>query len=209
MSLTLTLMGLLNREPDLLKNNLTVPVSIDKDKVCDYIVYECAELEVLVGEPSWLGRMIKAWSDVMMAKWSYYLKTMNAVDNMKVTDGETETVTRNHVRTPDIIEDTNTTPNLTTTTTPNLTETTKVAGFNSEVLVDSQQVNTSGSTTNKTTGTNEESVHTSGRDEIDETVTIGKTGGAEKIVEWQKIEYFNIIQMIADDFKERFCLMVY
>ena len=201
MSLTLTLMGLLNREPDLLKNNLTVPVSIDKDKVCDYIVYECAELEVLVGEPSWLGRMIKAWSDVMLAKWTYYLKTMNAVDNMKVTDGETETVTRNHVRTPDIIEDTNTTPNLTTTTT--------LAGFNSEVLVDSQQVNTSGSTTNKTTGTNEESVHTSGRDEIDETVTIGKTGGAEKIVEWQKIEYFNIIQMIADDFKERFCLMVY
>lgn len=209
MSLTLTLMGLLNREPDLLKNNLSVPVSIDKDKVCDYIVYECAELEVIVGEPSWLGRMIKAWSDVMMAKWTYYLKTMNAVDNMKVTDGETETVTRNHVRTPDIIEDTNTTPNLTTTTTPNLTETTKVAGFNSEVLVDSQQINTNGSTTNKTTGTNEESVHTSGRDEIDETVTIGKTGGAEKIVEWQKIEYFNIIKMIADDFKERFCLMVY
>lgn len=209
MSLTLTLMGLLNRNPDLIKNNLTVPVSIDKNKVCDYIVYECAELEVLVGEPSWLGRMIKAWSDVMMAKWTYYLKTMNAVDNMKVTDGETETITRNYTRTPDIIEDTNTTPNLTTTSTPNLTETTKVAGFNSEVLVDSQQVNTSGNTINKTTGTNEESVHTSGRDEIDETVTRGKTGGAEKIVEWQKIEYFNIIQMIADDFKERFCLMVY
>ena len=145
----------------------------------------------------------------MLAKWTYYLKTMNAVDNMKVADGETETVTRNHVRTPDIIEDTNTTPNLTTTSTPNVTETTKVAGFNSEVLVDSQQVNTSGSTTNKTTGTNEESVHTSGREEIDETVTRGKTGGAEKIVEWQKIEYFNIIQMIAEDFKERFCLMVY
>ena len=90
-----------------------------------------------------------------------------------------------------------------------MTETTKVAGFNSEVLVDSQQVNTSGSTSNKTTGTNEESVHTSGRDEIDETVTRSKTGGVEKIVEWQKIEYFNIIQMIADDFKERFCLMVY
>lgn len=209
MSLTLTLMGLLNREPDLLKNNLTVPVSIDKDKVCDYIVYECAELEVLVGDPSWLGRMIKAWSDVMLAKWSYYLKTMNAVDNMKVTDGESETITRNHTRTPDLIEDTNTTPNLTTTSTPNLTEATKVAGFNSEVLVESQQVNTSGSTINKTTGTNEESVHTSGRDEIEETITRGKTGGAEKIVEWQKIEYFNIIKMIADDFKERFCLMVY
>lgn len=209
MSLTLTLMGLLNREPDLLKNNLTVPVSIDKDKVCDYIVYECAELEVLVGEPSWMGRMIKAWSDVMLAKWSYYLKTMNAVDNMKVTDGETETITRNHTRTPDIIEDTNTTPNLTTTNTPNLTETTKVAGFNSEVLVESQQVNTSGTSTNKTTGTNEESVHTSGREEIEETITRGKTGGVDKIVEWQKIEYFNIIKMIADDFKERFCLMVY
>lgn len=209
MSLTLTLMGLLNREPDLLKNNLTVPVSIDKDKVCDYIVYECAELELLVGEPSWLGRMIKAWSDVMLAKWTYYLKTMNAVDNMKVTDGETETVKRHHVRTPDIIEDTNTTPNLITTSTPNLTETTKVAGFNSEVLVDSQLVNTGGSTSNKTTGTNEESVHTSGRDEIEDTVTRSKTGGVEKIVEWQKIEYFNIIQMIADDFKERFCLMVY
>lgn len=209
MSLTLTLMGLLNREPDLLKNNLTVPVSIDKDKVCDYIVYECAEMEVLVGEPSWMGRMIKAWSDVMLAKWSYYLKTMNAVDNMKVTDGETETITRNHTRTPDIIEDTNTTPNLTTTNTPNLTETTKVAGFNSEVLVESQQVNTSGTSTNKTTGTNEESVHTSGREEIEETITRGKTGGVDKIVEWQKIEYFNIIKMIADDFKERFCLMVY
>ena len=91
----------------------------------------------------------------------------------------------------------------------NTTATTKVAGFNSEVLVDSQQVNTSGTKTNKTTGTNEESVHTSGRDEIDETVTISKAGGAEKIVDWQKIEYFNIIQMIADDFKERFCLMVY
>lgn len=87
---TITLMGLLTYDPEVLNENFNLPTSLlsIKTKLLEHIVFECAELEIVISDPVWFGRMLDAWSTVMSPQWEYFLKWKLAQDETTTEDSK-------------------------------------------------------------------------------------------------------------------------
>lgn len=200
----LTLMGLLTYDENLLKNNFHLPQQLEdmEDEFFNYLVFECAELEISVPDPEWLGKCIYAWSIVMRPQWEYFGKWQKAQNeaNEENAQGRKNVQTKYQRK-----------PNLTNTTTGSNTEdvqnegTSKVNAYNStDLFPDSafdNYTNTSQSTSGKTA--------LSGTDESTSVVTESYAPSLEYLHNIINAGYENLALQVVDDFKERFCLMVY
>ena len=157
-ALTISLMGLMTWNETLLTNNLHVPSGIDVKTVADFIVYDCAELEVYISNPDVLGDAINKWSTVMLPYWENVYKTEKEMKEISTTAGKTETYTRENTRTPDIVVSSQ----INNTLNDNDTYVKAVAGFNSDTTNVAEK-NTSNSETSHDTNSD---TTTSGSEKI-------------------------------------------
>lgn len=200
-ALTVSLIGLMTWNETLLTDNLHVPLGIDVKTVADFIVYDCAELEVYISNPDVLGDAISKWSNVMLPYWENVYKTEKEMKEISTTAGKTETYTRENTRTPELVVSSQ----INNTLNDNETYVKAMAGFNSDTPNVAER-NTSNSETSHDTNSD---TTTSGNEKINEKITRNYTDGVQGLKAWAELEYTNTMMKICEDFKERFCLLIY
>lgn len=201
---TITLMGLLTYDPELLYENFNLPISLlsIKTKLLEHIVFECAELEIVISDPVWFGRMLDAWSTVMTPQWDYFLKWKLAQDETTVEDAKGgRKLTKKSTRTPEFTT-------LTTNTTSNEEQggsTISNSAYNQSTYYPSEQRENDSIQNISNDGT----VHYTGSESYQYEENENAVFNIEDIDKILKNGYVNIANIICTDFKERFCLMVY
>ena len=215
------------------KNNVVHVV--DKTKVIQSILLNCAELEVIYPNFDTMKLAIGVWSAAEQDTWRKMYATQlveyNPIWNVDAIETENETNERDIGRihtglnneTRNLIDAE--TRNLTDVETRNLTDTESVQGFNSNSWSDSKKVVGTGTDTFNHTGT--DTFNHIGTDNItisnNETVNddntrintktrtgnIGITATQDLIRKERDIADFSIIKFITESFKKRFCIMVY
>lgn len=199
---TLTILGLYNYDNSIF-DNLITPPGISMDSVTENILVELGEIEVLFASAPFMKMAIGIWARKNYMVWEKMYNTTildyNPIENYDRIEDFTDTETRNLSA--------SLTGNDSTVTNSNSTDT--VAGFNSASLVDSagnlttgKQDNTAVSNTTDTGTVG--SVH-SGRTHGN----IGVTTTQQMLEQERNIVKFNVIDYIIDDFKNRFCILVY
>lgn len=201
---TMTLMGLLTYDPELLYENFNLPISLlqIKTKLLEHIVFECAELEIVISDPVWFGRMLDAWSTVMTPQWDYFLKWKLAQDETTAEDAKGgRKLTKKSTRTPELITHT------TSSTTNNDDGSTTIlnSAYNQNQYYPSEQRNDNNLQNIENDGTVSYTGSENYQYEENENVVFN----IEDIDKILKNGYVNIANIICTDFKERFCLMVY
>lgn len=175
---TLTILGLWQYDHTVL-DGMQVPQGISKETLCDNLLMECAELEVLYPDPDFMKPAIASWSAMMAPVWQELYDTTqyeyNPIWNKDGTYRETET--RDLSADGESIHDT--------------------MGFNS--------TNWSNSDRNRSSGTDTGTITR----EHTEQGNIGVTTTQQMIKEQREVVEFNIMQRIIEDFKMRFCILVY
>lgn len=203
--LTMTLRGLLTFDENILKDNMQLPSEIDKNAFCDFLLYECDELEVLIADPTVFADALKKWSTFQLPMWNYYYNIESRQKDINPLTGESRTYKRDYTRTPNL-----TTENITEETIDTnygTTDEKKNAGFNSATPITSSidEISNNGvQGTNNTTNITEK-----GNDKIAENITEEKTKDADSLINWIEVKYLNTANKIVSDFKERFCLLIY
>lgn len=202
---TITLIGLLMYDENVLENNFHLPDYFTKevkDKVLEHIVFECAELEIVVSDTVWFGRMLDAWSTVMKPQWEYFLKWKLAQDESTAEDAKGgRKLTKKSTRTPELTT-------YTTSSTMNNDDgstTISNSAYNQNSYYPSEQRNDTSLQNIENDGTVRYTGSESYQYEENENVVLN----IEDIDKILKNGYVNIANIICKDFKERFCLMVY
>lgn len=201
---TITLMGLLTYDPEVLYENFNLPTSLltIKTKLLEYIVFECAELEIVISDPVWFGRMLDAWSTVMSPQWEYFLKWKLAQDETTTDDAKGgRKLTKKSTRTPKLTTQT-------TNTTSNKEQdgsTVSKSAYNQSTYYPSERRENNSLQNISNDGTVRYTGSESYQYEENENVNFD----IEDIDKILKNGYVNVANIICTDFKERFCLMVY
>lgn len=212
---------------------------IDRSELIDNLLMETAELELVYGSAPFMKTAISAWSAKQVGIWHKLYNTMHFEYNpIWNKDGTIdEKITRNLAGTDNRTQDLTRTDNLSHsedyTRTDNLahtddaTTTTDVYGYNSsnaapktKVTVDNDTSDT-GTQRNAGTSSNTGTVRNAGTDNRSTSDTgtietsrteqgnIGVTTTQEMIKQEREVVQFNVMDYIINDFKRRFCLMVY
>lgn len=204
---------------------LSLPEGLDKETLVDFILAECSDLEILYPNPEVLKGLIGVWSATEQYTWGKLYATMqlqyNPIDNYdrtetrtlasqaagNSTDGGTDTVTS-----ADTGSD---------STTGSSTNINQVKAFDTaaNTFTDREKdtVSNSGSTTYGKTNTNTTRYgHTNNNtyskndtENIRAYGNIGVTTTQQMIEQERETAKFNIFQVILDEFKQRFCVLVY
>ena len=201
---TITLMGLLTYDPEMLDKNFNLPDSLlsIKTKLLEHIVFECAELEIVISDPVWFGRALDAWSLIMSPQWEYFLKWKISQDETTAEDAKGgRKLTKKSTRIPDL------TTRTTSSTTNNDEGSTTISNsaYNQNQYYPSEQRNDS----NLQNIENEGIVRYMGSESYQYEENENVVFNIEDIDKILKNGYVNIANIICTDFKERFCLMVY
>lgn len=201
---TMTLIGLLTYEPEVLNENFNLPTSLltIKTKLLEHIVFECAELEIVISDPTWFGRMLNTWSTVMAPQWEYFLKWKLAQDEITTEDAKGgRKLTKKSTRTPE----------LTTRTTNTASKeeqggsTISNSAYNQSTYYPSEQREYD----SLQDISNDETVRYTGSESYQYEENENVVFDIEDIDKILKNGYVNIANIICTDFKERFCLLIY
>lgn len=195
---TLSIMGMYNYD-DTLFDGLQVPSGIDKQDIVDEILMQCAELEVLYPAPSIMKRAIEIWSNGNQRKWQKLYDTMtieyNPIWNVDANITDTENITGDVKRAID--RDTDASGN----------NTKSVKGFNETDWAEAEKndiTSNENELINETVGNTTERTYTQRR-----TGNIGVTTTQQMLEAERQIADFNLIDIIVNSFKYRFCILVY
>lgn len=170
----MSLLGLYNYNPDIFRG-LQLPESVDKEKLVNNLLAECAEFEVLYPDADFFAFMVEVWSKKELPVWEKLYNTTNY---------EYDPIS-NYDRREEWEDKGNSSGNSTG----------KVAGFNSEELVNANGAETSVENKSNRTGR----IHGN----------IGVTTTQQMIEEERRVVKFNLTDYIIDSFKRRFCLLIY
>lgn len=230
----MTIISLYNYD-DTLFDGLTVPAgdpdknipAVNKSVAIGKILIECAPFELMYPDLDFMKYAIANFSAVNARKWEKLLVTeyldYNPIYN--VDAGETETITRERTGTDGNTRtlDTKTTDDNTRTldTENGIENTNKFRGFNSASLTDVSGNEGSdtqtGTITDNGTGSEKGTVTDAGNSTEKETITnsrirkgnAGITMTQQMIEAERKTSDFSIYSVIADDFKNAFCCLIY
>lgn len=187
---TLSVLGLYNWDNSLF-DDFNVPNGVDKNTAVMNILYKCADLEIYIPDWDVLKSAIGIWSTRNAWKWEKLFETMNFVYNpIWNKDGTiTETVIAND--------------NGGGTNTGTVTSENSVSGYN----VNSYSPESKNVTSPNTSWTeNRSSGETRTRTERG---NIGIMSTQELIERERSVSDFSIYDVITEDFKQEFCLLVY
>lgn len=205
MHATLSFNGLLAGYPELF-DDLKVPDSVSKETVCNQLLLDTLELEVLYADGPAMRRALGVFSETMLPSWTRYAKALGLDYNPLNTDEHDRTLKHSgndsHTRTP----------NLTTTGQNNGSDSTtrEVAGFDSAQLQTAEKNTTQLGTGNTITSTGTDT--TRGTAEYKDIESYqGRTGKAAQSLVLSEIDvsYENAVARIVEDIKQKFCLLVY
>lgn len=202
---TMTLIGLLTYDENVMADNFHLPTVFAqdlKDKILEHITFECAELEIIIPDVVWFGRILDTWSTVMLSQWEYYLKWKIAQDESTRDNAKGGRIlTKKSTRTPELT----TTTNATTTNENDSSTTISNSAYNQSNYYPSEQRNDQNLQNIETDGTTRYTGSESYQYEEKEDVVFN----IEDINTILKNGYINIANVICTNFKEKFCLMIY
>lgn len=229
MHATLSFNGLLAGYPALF-DDLKVPESVSKDAVCNQLLFDTLELEVLYSDGPTMQRALGVFSETMLPSWTRYAAALGLDYDVLASDDRTRTTDHHGTN-----SGTNSSMNLVTGTTkrtPDLTTTGKnngsdsttrdVTGFDSGTMVPAEKSTTTlgtgntitstgtDTTTNDQTATNTST--TEAEDGYKDTMTEKGRAGKDPqdlIAKELALAAENAVHKIVMDIKANFCLMVY
>lgn len=192
-----------------------VPEGLDRSAAIDNIILNAAELELLYTDFDFMKQAITLWSNTHQSIWDKLYKTTileyNPIWNKdgKITESES-------IGKAAEAEGSNQTSSSSNSTTHfSGSDTGKVAAFNSSDLETKNQTESGTETQDASlVGSNgsyeDKNKSTEARTyERIEQGNIGVTSTQQLIKEEREVDLFNIYDAIANDFKNRFCLLVY
>ena len=229
MHATLSFNGLLAGYPALF-DDLQVPAGVSKEAVCNQLLFDTLELEVLYADGPTMQRALGVFSQTMLPSWTRYAAALGLDYDVLASDDRTRTTDHHGTN-----SGTNSTMNLVTGTTkrtPDLTTTGKnngsdsttrdVTGFDSGTMVPAEKSttilgtgNTITSTGTDTTTDDQTTTNTSttkAEDGYKDTVTEKGRAGRDPqdlIAKELALAKENAVHKIVTDIKANFCLLVY
>ena len=229
MHATLSFNGLLAGYPELF-NDLKVPDSVSKEAVCNQLLFDTLELEVLYADGPTMKRALGVFSETMLPSWTRYATALGLDYDVLASDDRTRTTDHHGTN-----SGTNSSMNLVTGTTkrtPDLTTTGKnngsdsttrdVTGFDSGTMVPAEKSTTTLGTGNTITSTGTDTTTddqtttntstTEAEDGYKDTVTEKGRAGKDPqdlIAKELALAAKNAVNKIVADIQANFCLLVY
>ena len=211
----LTIMGMYEYDNTIF-NSLVLPEGLDRNTAIDEIIMECAELECLYPSIPFLKKAVGIWSATMQSSfarvWSAVNLEYNPIENYDRQENETTTGTRQHSG-QDVTSGSN---SDTRTISDNGSVQNKIAGFDASALVDHDSGTSSRSGTDSTTGTDRtelthgEKIADAGTRTSRIHGNIGVTTSQQMLEsELDLVPKLNFYRYLAEEFKRRFCILVY
>lgn len=185
---------------------LQLPEGIDFETLKYNILSQLAELEIIYPNPVIMKNLIGVWSKTCEYEWNKLLNTMNVEYNPIDNYDRTETRTLQSTgqgQSADGGQDT-------TTATGSVTD--KVNAYNGnnvQSMTDKEQTVNSNSGTMSYGKTNSETFSKNDIETIRTRGNIGVRSSQELLEQERNIAKFNIYDIITDEFKMRFCILVY
>lgn len=181
-NLTMSIRGLYLAQPSIF-DGLRLPDAIEKQTLIPELVAQCAEFEILYPDPLFMKNMIRTWSTAMLYKWDKLYNTMLLqYDPISNYDRHEEW-----------------TDSGSSEVSPGSTQTTSQQGYNEAGFVDATKVTAGGKDSTEASSTHSGRMYGN----------IGVTTSQQMLQSERDVADFNIYQIIIDDFKRRFCVMVY
>lgn len=164
-------------------DGLQVPAGLDKAALINELCMQLAEVNTIISDPEVMKAAIAEWSKTKAAIWQHLFETTqyeyNPIWNKDGVYKETET---RNLKSKADAEALN-----------------QVTGYNSDTMRDAEKTTSNGSGEDTGTITREREEHGN----------IGVTTTQQMIREEREIADYSLYQLIIDDFKTRFCIMVY
>lgn len=229
MHATLSFNGLLARYPNLF-DDLKVPDSVSKDAVCNQLLFDTLELEVLYADGPTMRRALGVYSETMFPSWTRYAKALGLEYDALASDDRTRTTDHAGTsggtinRTNGVKGTTTRAPNLTTTgqNTGSDSTTRDVTGFDSGTLQTAEKsttalgtgntITSSGTDTTTTDQTTTDNNTSELHDGYNDTVTEKGRAGRDPqdlIAKELTLAMENAVRKIVTDIRANFCLLVY
>lgn len=183
----LSVLGLYHYDNDIF-NELALPEEIDRTDFITNLLAECAELEVIYPDGEIMRQMIGAWSRSRLNTWERIAAVLYEDYDPFVN------IKRDEVRT---IESTGSSE-----VNSGGTNTDKVSAWDSTAFANRGQTDTSNNSTGETTNSVRETLHVEGDSAITDAQDV-----ARKEVDL-RLKY-DLYRIIIEDFRNRFCLLVY
>lgn len=229
MHATLSFNGLLARYPELF-DDLKVPASVSKETVCNQLLFDTLELEVLYADGPTMCRALGVYSETMLPSWTRYAAALGLNYDALAPDDRTRTVDHAGTsggtvnRTNGVKGTTTRAPNLTTTgqNTGSDSTTRDVTGFDSGALQTAEKsttalgtgntITSSGTDTTTTDQTTTDNNTSESHDGYNDTVTEKGRAGRDPqdlIAKELTLAMENAVHKIVTDIRANFCLLVY
>lgn len=195
--------------------NLEVPQGVDKSAVTDNILMECAELEVVYPDFDFMKAAIGSWSAKQLPIWEKLKETTeyeyNPIWNKDGSIIERETT----VRATSADSRAETTGHSASTSHGSDATVKTLAAYDSSSFENADKTDSTlqtaenGETKSESTGEQSGSENYARSYERIEKGNIGVTTTQQMIKEQREVVLFNIVDTIVNDFKRRFCLLIY
>lgn len=229
MNATLSFNGLLTGYPELF-DDLKVPDSVSKETVCNQLLFDTLELEVLYADGPTMRRALGVYSDTMLPSWTRYAAALGLEYDVLASDDRTRTTDHAGTsggtinRTNGVKGTTTRAPNLTTTGQNNGSDSTTrdVTGFDSGTLQTAERsttalgtgntITSSGTDTTTTEQTTTDNNTSESHDGYNDTVTEKGRAGRDPqdlITKELTLAMENAVHKIVTDIRANFCLLVY
>lgn len=229
MNATLSFNGLLTGYPGLF-DDLKVPDSVSKETVCNQLLFDTLELEVLYADGPTMRRALGVYSETMLPSWTRYAEAMGLDYDVLASDDRTRTTDHAGTsggtinRTIGVKGTTTRTPDLTTTGQNNGSDSTTrdVTGFDSGTLQTAERsttalgtgntITSSGTDTTATDQTTTDDSTLESHDGYNDTVTEKGRAGRDPqdlIAKELTLAMENAVHKIVTDIRANFCLLVY
>lgn len=229
MHATLSFNGLLARYPNLF-DDLKVPDNVSKDAVCNQLLFDTLELEVLYADGPTMRRALGVYSETMLPSWTRYAEALGLKYDALASDDRIRTADHAGTsggtinRTNGVKGTSTRAPNLTTTghNTGSDSTTRDVTGFDSGTLQTAEKsttalgtgntITSSGTDTTTTDQTTTDNNTSELHDGYNDTVTEKGRAGRDPqdlIAKELTLAMENAIHKIVTDIRANFCLLVY
>lgn len=229
MNATLSFNGLLAGYPELFED-LKVPDSVSKETVCNHLLFDTLELEVLYADGPTMRRALGVYSETMLPSWTRYAEALGLEYDALASDARTRVTDHAGTsggtvnRTNGVKGTTTRAPNLTTTGQNNGSDSTTrdVTGFDSGTLQTAERsttalgtgntITSSGTDTTTTDQTTTDNNTSELHDGYNDTVTEKGRAGRDPqdlISKELTLAMENAVHKIVTDIRANFCLLVY
>lgn len=206
-NITMSILGLYNYDNTIF-DEMQVPTGVDKTNVLiPNLLAELSELEIIYTRPDVMKTIIGVWSRKQVPVWEKLMATVNLEYNpIYNKDGYYE-----ETETRDLANTNRITDRISSSVTDDGSNTNSVSAFNSstfenrekDVIENERREEAENTSTSNGTDTGDITR------ERHEYGNIGVTTTQQMIKEERDVVQFNIVGYIIEDFKQRFCIMVY